>query len=972
MINLTVSFLYPIIVLGLSIFIIYRLKIGRTGESGATGFVYAGLILVFVFTLMHLLQQHPEYPGWFLDQVYPWITSGMFVLLAAGLALFVIGLVMHFNYWGDRDIEVANHLEKLKLLDSIQEESRYPFPMPELLDRVLKSLLGGLGEEAGAVFLLNRSQRKFLLVTGAGLKKEEISLLEYYPYGRNLVTQAIEDETPMISSDFRSLGGKAQLAVSRFHSIIVVPLFSGRTKLGALLFFSQEEKRYSHEFISLISPIADWLSEKIEVSMLGRELRRSRDSLDVKEQQLSGFVKKLEMVFKSDDDIKSPPEFAERCLGLVGTDEAWMVGLSGGRLVFHGGAGNRSDFSDNFKAAMINALSQNKAVILNQEGTDADGNSYIARASLLLPADTHGNALLLRNNNGKISVGGDDLRALEIIALVGGMVVAKAQTGAVGASKSRGLKLIADVLQLKMDKDKPGRAVVSFMPKIAAALPDGSILTLYAREGDKYKPVYSNDRNDAGRELAVDTGEGTVGRSAALRIDVTQFDTEAVADGLSQYHEENLDRFYKIFGERKVPAFHGNYPVISGDTAQYVIELFGFEDSPSLHRDENQLLTLLCSLLNLRINILNMSRPAPAVEKETGAPTFSAERLNAINNDLLAISGYCQLASQDPNLTGTVESSFKSIMELTEKLASGFKELVSVPETVDTFAHRPIDLNKIIEDVFKRNSISGNLHMIEGRAFSVNLKLGDIPELEISLNDAARLINTAIKSFVTHIGDDEVITIGTYGKDNFVYMDISRHREKFPPVEPVIGFGVFAPAQNYESRFERDEFIEVLSKLSGEFAYDRYSKKASYYSLRLSLEKAAEKPAGAPGKGTLSILAIDDQAVILDLLAAMCQSLGYTIYTARDGEEGIRIFETRKPDIVISDLAMPGLSGWEVASRIKAVSSGTPVIIITGWGVSVDEQKMKQVGVDYLLHKPFRLEQLSELIAKAGFSGINS
>ena len=64
MLNLIVSILYPIIVLGLSIFIIYRLKIGYVKESGSGGFVYAGLSLIFVFSLINLLQQHPDYPEW--------------------------------------------------------------------------------------------------------------------------------------------------------------------------------------------------------------------------------------------------------------------------------------------------------------------------------------------------------------------------------------------------------------------------------------------------------------------------------------------------------------------------------------------------------------------------------------------------------------------------------------------------------------------------------------------------------------------------------------------------------------------------------------------------------------------------------------------------------------------------------------------------------------------------------------------
>jgi len=971
MINLIVSILYPIIFLTLAIFTIYRLKIGRVKESGSGGFVYAGLALIFVFTLLHLLQQHPEYPDWFLMDVYPWITLGSFVIVVTGLILFVIGLVLHFNYWGERDIEVANHLEKLKILDNIQQESRYPLPMPELIDRVLKSLLGGLGEEAGAVFLLNRSQRKFVLVTGAGLKKEEISLLEYYPYGRNLVSQAIEDETPMISSDFRSLGGKAQLAASRFHSIIVIPLISGRVKLGALLFFSQEDKRFSREFMSIITPIAEWLSEKIQVSMTGRDLRKSRETLDIKDQQLTGFIKKLEKVFKPDEDIISPVDFADRCLGLVGTDEAWLVGLVGGRLVFHGGTGSSADFSDNFKAAMINALSQRKAVILNQEGTDDDGNAFIARSSLLLPSDSRGNALLLRNNNGKINVGGDDFRALEIIASVAGIVVARAVTSAVGASRSKGLKLIADVLQLKFDFGDPGRALVSFMPRLYGALPEDSILLLYRRDGGKFKPAYGSIENEAAGEIVVDTGEGTVGRAAALRVEITQYETEAVADSLAQYHEENRQRLESIFGERKAPSFHGNYPIVIDDQTEFVIELFGFGERIAMQKDAYQLMTLLSGLLNLRINILRQAKPAAVMDGGGDIPVVSAEQLNSINNDLLAISGYCQLASQDPNLSGTVESSFRSITELTERMAAKFKTFISASKVPDDLSGGAVDLNKIIKDVFDKNSISGNLHMIEGRAFSVNLNFGDIPELALSTDDAVRLIELINRSFVAHVGEDEIITINTYGKEKHVYLDISRHREKFPPVEPVIGFGVYAAARNYESRFEKAEFLRLLSTLSGDFAYDRYSKSASYYSLRLPMKAEPGSKPDRADRPPLSILAIDDQAVILDLLAAMCQSLGYTIYTARNGEDGIRTFETRKPDLVISDLAMPGLSGWEVAARIKAISPATPVIIITGWGMTVDERKMKQAGVDYLLHKPFRLEQLSELIAKAGFSGIN-
>jgi hypothetical protein len=245
-----IAVIYPVFLIALSIFLVYRLKMRQTRDVEGLGLIYTGLFLILISSLANLLQHQPDYPTWFIGDVYTVIPIAEFLLLAGGVILFLIGLVLYFSYWGDRDQEVANHLEKLRLLDNLQQENRYPSPVPELLDRVLRGMLSGLDEEAGAIFLLNRSQKKFVLVTASGLTKEEISLLEYYPYGRNIVTQTVEDETPMISSDFRSLGGKAQLAASKFRSILVVPLISGRSRVGALLFFSQEEMHYSREFIS--------------------------------------------------------------------------------------------------------------------------------------------------------------------------------------------------------------------------------------------------------------------------------------------------------------------------------------------------------------------------------------------------------------------------------------------------------------------------------------------------------------------------------------------------------------------------------------------------------------------------------------------------------------------------------------------------------------------------------------------------
>jgi FixJ family two-component response regulator len=59
------------------------------------------------------------------------------------------------------------------------------------------------------------------------------------------------------------------------------------------------------------------------------------------------------------------------------------------------------------------------------------------------------------------------------------------------------------------------------------------------------------------------------------------------------------------------------------------------------------------------------------------------------------------------------------------------------------------------------------------------------------------------------------------------------------------------------------------------------------------------------------------------------------------------------------------MNGWEVAAGIKSISPKTPVGLITGWGASLDEKRMKDLGVDLIVSKPFRYQQVLELVSEA-------
>ncbi|MCI0564533.1 MAG: response regulator, partial [Nitrososphaera sp.] len=115
-------------------------------------------------------------------------------------------------------------------------------------------------------------------------------------------------------------------------------------------------------------------------------------------------------------------------------------------------------------------------------------------------------------------------------------------------------------------------------------------------------------------------------------------------------------------------------------------------------------------------------------------------------------------------------------------------------------------------------------------------------------------------------------------------------------------------------------------------------------------------------KKSLKILAIDDQEIIRDLLVNMFGSAGHEVTTAERGEEGIAKFKIQRFDLVVTDLSMPDLSGWEVAREVKKLRPDMPVVLITGWGQNLDEEKLKESGVDRIVAKPFRIEQLMKTV----------
>jgi PAS domain S-box-containing protein len=106
------------------------------------------------------------------------------------------------------------------------------------------------------------------------------------------------------------------------------------------------------------------------------------------------------------------------------------------------------------------------------------------------------------------------------------------------------------------------------------------------------------------------------------------------------------------------------------------------------------------------------------------------------------------------------------------------------------------------------------------------------------------------------------------------------------------------------------------------------------------------------------VLVIDDDATVRRTTADLLQEVGHSVVVAASGSEGLTVLSRERMDLVITDLGMPGMTGWDVARALRAVKPRPPVVLLTGWGERPASQSEHAGLADRILGKPVRLHDL--------------
>ena len=114
----------------------------------------------------------------------------------------------------------------------------------------------------------------------------------------------------------------------------------------------------------------------------------------------------------------------------------------------------------------------------------------------------------------------------------------------------------------------------------------------------------------------------------------------------------------------------------------------------------------------------------------------------------------------------------------------------------------------------------------------------------------------------------------------------------------------------------------------------------------------------------MRILIAEDNRDSADSLKALLEALGYEAHISYDGETAVHLAGELRPDVIIMDIGLPGINGYEATRRIRALRPKLPVMIValTGWGQQSDRLQSAEAGIDHHLVKPLDLAALKQIL----------
>ncbi|MFQ6065769.1 MAG: PAS domain S-box protein [bacterium] len=275
-----------------------------------------------------------------------------------------------------------------------------------------------------------------------------------------------------------------------------------------------------------------------------------------------------------------------------------------------------------------------------------------------------------------------------------------------------------------------------------------------------------------------------------------------------------------------------------------------------------------------------------------------------------------------------------------------------------------IDLNEIVRSAVSSTSPRWKDEAeAKGITIKIKEKLGKLPPLLGNPSELTEVLTNLIFNAVEAMRKGGEITIRTEAEENKAYLYFS---DTGPGIPKKIKGKIFDPFFTTKgpraSGLGLSTSYGIIKRHKGEIKVESTEGKGTTFTLSVPIPSelpSKEEELKEPVKISYrEILVIDDEESVRDVLGRLLKDEGHRVVLAKTSKEGLAKFKKADFDLVLTDLGMPEMSGWQLAKRIKEINPDIPVGMITGWAPAIPKEKMKEEGVDFILSKPFDLTKV--------------
>ncbi len=369
------------------------------------------------------------------------------------------------------------------------------------------------------------------------------------------------------------------------------------------------------------------------------------------------------------------------------------------------------------------------------------------------------------------------------------------------------------------------------------------------------------------------------------------------------------------------------------------------------------------------------SRQLAYVEKLRALGTMAGGIAHDFNNLLAAIQGNAELLEMEI----TDEALLRRIENIKIAVADGAHSIKRLQAFTGFGAEEKYhtelrtDLATVVSDVADLTKPRWRDELqSQGIVVHVNMDIPPMPPVAIHESDLREILTNMIFNAVEAMPNGGTIDFSAHIEDDMAVLAV---KDSGIGMSDAIRNRIFDPYYSTKgvanSGLGLSVCMGLISQVGGSISVESKKGEGTTFFIRIPLaEEVAEEPAPEPVEeeaSALKVLAVDDETQIVELLSLMLTEAGHEVKGCSEPLEAMELIEKNRYDLVLTDLGMPGVSGWEIAEKAKDKS--IPVILLTGWGSQYEDKDLSEKGIKAIVCKPFRFSELINVINEA--AGMN-